>query len=199
MNDAKTDDDLIDLMPFCESPSDPSIRYKLTSSWGIGSHVYASDGVIGLCVELSRAKPFGDDDGKRPKIAQLLESIPSGLEWHPLVYVDGPSEDCNAWWEALRKCDECDGDGMHNCDCDCCDRDCDSCYGSGSHKDKIAEATEDVQVGEWFFGRYYLWQIARLPECEISAVETVEDAGIGKPCLWFRFRGGLGLLVGGKK
>lgn len=172
------------LLPFCDA--DKFARYALATPWYTSGYAVATDGRIAAWLP---SDPFDAPcDGRRPQIEPLMRK-PLGLNYRPLGELPARTNcpDCNGLGYTIEeKCEECDGTGEveHDCDCPHCEEEteeCIECGGLGKFTGDDAKVKcdcryEPFEIGGLTFALEYLLKIAALGDSQIA----VDDR------LWFK-------------
>ena len=168
----------LDLTQFC---TPDSIHFSFDRPWRDGSHVYASDGKILVCVDAVLLPDWTPPVGQVPQGLDLLLAPVSKIrKWRRLAPVADCAA-CNNTGRVLETCDACSDDGPT--------RDCNICDGTG----KI-ETSEYCRKCIVVFERNvlqakYVRKLSALPDIHIG----VSPKGhFGR--VYFKFAGGRAVL-----
>lgn len=172
------------LMRFCDEGWD-----KFATPWFDGGFIYATDGRIGIRLDVSVHNPqyeTGSGAVKRPGVATVLAPAGRVNSWQPYpVFQKCPA--CGGLGETKRDCHTCRGRGEH--ECPCCDdlHDCGHCEGSGK---LVGDCGCDEKVGNRLLKGRYAYLIGDLPSPEWG---TISENPIDE--LFFRGPGYLGVVM----
>lgn len=130
---------MIDLSKFTSSPDGTGGHY-LSTPWSVGDHSVATNGHI--LVRVPRRDDIPEND-KAPSLETVLASAFPSDDFIPFpAFTPAPAEPCNDCRGIGRvtECEDCDGEGEHEC-LECGNEtECASCQGSGVHPDRLGDA-----------------------------------------------------------
>jgi hypothetical protein len=173
-NENPITDTLIDLSPFC----DPEARrWDLAAPRLVDGMVVATDGRILIRCQPEKAVPFETNDGRFPKIADIMENISGVSQWGHV---------------AIAPCDVCQNAGVLTTKCNCVG-DCSECDMKGE-RHELCECSGRHSIGEFPLRSQHAYLVGALPgvEWQLSTEWQREDL---MPVLYFRFLHGDGAVT----
>lgn len=173
-----------DLQPYCK---DEPRRYAINRPWRQGEYVYATDGRILVRVQHQLCE-CGGPDGKVPDCEQVINPMAKVRDWEfppPGVHC----EECSGIGRRTAICSTCRGTGwyiiagqmepcFHEDDCEAVQIfACDNCR---------------IEFEAARFAQWYMNLVRRLPNVRVGVIDKKDE----RAPLYFRFDGGVGVLMG---